>query len=113
MSLPVSPCKEILLLCFQLQIHLVLHISGKLSILANSLSSYISPMNTEWELHQSVFHAITHLWDTPHLDRFASSLNHYLLNFVSQALDPKAIAFDVMSISWEELLLMPCLLFYV
>jgi hypothetical protein len=37
----------------------------------------------------------------PHLDLFATSLNHKLDTFVSPVPDPLAYAVDVMSISWK------------
>jgi hypothetical protein len=37
----------------------------------------------------------------PHLDRFATSLNHKLNTFVSLVPDPLAYAVDAMSISWK------------
>ncbi|CAG2239794.1 unnamed protein product [Mytilus edulis] len=41
--------RDILLLCFQLQVHLVVrHIAGHLNILADTLSRSLAPVNTEW-----------------------------------------------------------------
>lgn len=94
--------RDILILCSQLQIHLtVRHISGSLNILADSLSRSLAPVNTEWELLQTVFNAVTLLWDCPHIDLFATSLNHKLPTFVSPVPDTKAFAVDAMSLSWE------------
>jgi hypothetical protein len=55
----------------------------------------------EWELLQVIFNAISLLWGRPHLDLFATSLNHYLDTFVSPVPDPLAYAVDAMSISWK------------
>jgi hypothetical protein len=97
-----SLCREILLLCSELQIQLVVrHIPGHLNVLADTLSRSLAPVNTEWELLQVIFNAISLLWGRPHLDLFATSLNHKLDTFVSPVPDPLAYAVDAMSISWK------------
>ncbi|VDI48589.1 Hypothetical predicted protein [Mytilus galloprovincialis] len=94
--------RDILLLCFQLQVHLVVrHIAGHLNILADTLSRSLAPVNTEWELLQVVFKAVTLHWGSPQIDLFATSLNHKLLTFVSPVPDPKSFAVDAMSLSWK------------
>ncbi|XP_071160985.1 uncharacterized protein [Mytilus edulis] len=94
--------RDILLLCFQLQVHLVVrHIAGHLNILADTLSRSLAPVNTEWELLQVVFKAVTLHWGSPQIDLFATSLNHKLLTFVSLVPDPKSFAVDAMSLSWK------------
>ncbi|CAG2202738.1 unnamed protein product [Mytilus edulis] len=51
--------REILLLCFQLQVHIVVrHIAGHLNILADTLSISLVPVNTEWELLHEVLKAV-------------------------------------------------------
>ncbi|VDI69819.1 Hypothetical predicted protein [Mytilus galloprovincialis] len=63
--------RDILLLCFQLQVHLVVrHIAGHLNILADTLSRSLAPVNTEWELLQVVFKAVTLHWGSPQIDLF-------------------------------------------
>jgi hypothetical protein len=90
------------LLCDHLRLHLVVrHVPGKLNVLADSLSRTLAPVNTEWELLQSVFQAITFQWGSPHVDLFATSLNYKLQVFVSPVIDPKAYAVDAMSFPWE------------
>ncbi|CAG2225795.1 unnamed protein product [Mytilus edulis] len=94
--------RDILLLCFQLQVHLVVrHIARHLNILADTLSRSLAPVNTEWELLQVVFKAVTLHWGSPQIDLFATSLNHKLLTFVSPVPDPKSFAVDAMSLSWK------------
>ncbi|CAG2206968.1 NEBL1_2 [Mytilus edulis] len=94
--------RDILLLCFQLQVHLVVkHIAGHLNILADTLSRSFAPVNTKWELHQVVFKAVTLHWGSPQIDLFATSLNHKLATFVSPVPDPKSYAVDAMSLSWK------------
>ena len=58
--------REILLLCNQLHLQIVVrHVPGKLNVLADALSRTLTPVNTEWELLQSVFQAITLQWGSP------------------------------------------------
>ena len=98
-------CKEILLLCDSLSIRLsVRHIPGKQNILADMLSRSLTPVNTEWELHPSVFHRITLMWFKPMIDLFATCLNNKLPTYMSPIPDPKAYAVDAMSHSWAGML---------
>jgi hypothetical protein len=70
-------CKEILLLCLLSHIHLVVrHIPGTFNVLADCLSRFHNPINTEWELRQVVFDSVVLQWDRPHVDLYATSLNH-------------------------------------
>jgi len=97
-----SLCREILLRCSELQIQLVVrHIPGHLNVLADTVSRSLAPVNTEWELLQVIFNAISLLWGRHHLDLFATSLNHKLYTFVSPVPDSLAYAVDAMSISWK------------
>ncbi|CAG2235591.1 NVL [Mytilus edulis] len=59
------------------------------------------PVNTEWEIHPSVFQEIILRWDRPHIDLFATSLNHKLETYVSPIPDEKAWAVDAMTLSWK------------
>jgi hypothetical protein len=76
----------------------VRHIPGHLNVLEDALSLSLTPVNTEWELLQVTFNAIRLRWGRPHLDLFATSLNHKLDTFVSPVPDPLAYAVDAMSI---------------
>jgi hypothetical protein len=61
--------KDVLILCSQFQIRLVVrHIPGRLNVLADSLSRFLAPVNTEWELHQAVFQSIVLHWGNPNID---------------------------------------------
>ena len=51
--------------------------------------------------YQVIFNAISLLWGHPHLDLFATSLNHKLDTFVSPVPDHLAYAGEAMSISWK------------
>ncbi|CAG2187227.1 unnamed protein product [Mytilus edulis] len=94
--------KEILLLCHSLNIFLsVRHVPGSQNLLADALSRSRVPVNTEWEIHPSVFQEIILRWDRPHIDLFATSLNHKLETYVSPIPDEKAWAVDAMTLSWE------------
>jgi hypothetical protein len=79
----------------------VRHIPGHLIVLADTLSRSLAPVNTEWELLQVMFNAISLLWGRPYLDLFATSLNRKLDTFVSPVPEPLAYAVDAMSISWK------------
>ena len=94
--------EEILLLCLLSHIHLVVrHIPGTFNVLADCLSRFHNPVNTEWELRQVVFDSVVLRWDRPHVDLFATSLNHKLETFVSPVPDPLSFAVDAMSLSWD------------
>jgi hypothetical protein len=85
-------CKEILLLCLLSHIHLVVrHIPGTFNVLADCLSRFHNPVNTEWELRQVVFDSVVLRWDRPQVDLFATSLNHKLETFVSPVPDPLSL----------------------
>jgi hypothetical protein len=45
-----------------------------------------------------VFDSVVLRWDRPHVDLFATSLNHKLETFVSPVPDPLAFAVDAMSL---------------
>ncbi|CAG2193387.1 unnamed protein product [Mytilus edulis] len=79
----------------------VRHVPGKLNVLADALSRTLTPVNTEWELLQSVFQAITLQWGSPHVDLFTTSLNYKVQVFMSPVPDPKAYAVDCMSVPWD------------
>ena len=97
-------CKEILLLCLLSHIHLVVrHIPGTFNVLADCLSRFHNPVNTEWELRQVVFDSVVLRWDRPHVDLFATSLNHKLETFVSPVPDPLSFAVDAMYLSWDRM----------
>ncbi|CAG2245169.1 unnamed protein product [Mytilus edulis] len=104
--------KEILLLCHSLNIFLsVRHVPGSQNLLADALSRSRVPVNTEWEIHPSVFQEIILRWDRPHIDLFATSLNHKLETYVSPIPDEKAWAVDAMTLSWKGMFSYMFLLF--
>ena len=58
---------------------------------------------TEWSLHPQVFKQICQKWFTPHVDLFATHLNHKLPLYVSPIPDPRAWDIDALNIDWTNL----------
>ena len=54
------------------------HIPGCLNVMADLLSRSNQVQSTEWSLHPQVFKQICQKWFTPHVDLFATHLNHKL-----------------------------------
>ena len=52
------------------------HIPGCLNVMADLLSRSNQVQSTEWSLHPQVFKQICQKWFTPHVDLFATHLNH-------------------------------------
>lgn len=59
------------------------HFPGKMNILADRLSCRVKIVTTEWWSLHPVFNWIMSLWDTSHLDLFATCLNNPLPVYVS------------------------------
>ena len=55
------------------------HIPGCLNVMADLLSRSNQVQSTEWSLHPQVFKQICQKWFTPHVDLFATRLNHKLV----------------------------------
>ena len=79
------------------------HIPGCLNVMADLLSRSNQVQSTEWSLHLQVFKQICQKWFTPHVDLFATHLNHKLPLYVSPAPDPKAWDIDALNINWTSL----------
>ncbi|XP_069109293.1 uncharacterized protein [Argopecten irradians] len=93
---------RVLLLCQEMQLTiLVKHLPGRLNVLADTLSRRRQPVLTEWQLNPSIFEGICQVWDRPHIDLFATSLNNQLPTFVSPVPDQLAWAVDALSLDWE------------
>ena len=58
---------------------------------------------TKWSLHPQVFKQICQKWFTPHVDLFATHLNHKLPLYVSPIPDPRAWDIDALNINWTNL----------
>ena len=56
--------------------------------------------STEWSLYPQVFKQICQKWFTPHVDLFATHLNHKLPLYISPVPDPKAWDIDALNINW-------------
>ena len=79
------------------------HIPGCLNVMANLLSRSNQVQSTEWSLHPQAFKQICKKWFTPHVDLFATHLNHKLPLYVSPVPDPKAWDIDALNINWTNL----------
>ena len=78
------------------------HIPGCLNVMAD-LSRSNQVQSTEWSLHPQMFKQICQKWFTPHVDLFATHLNHKLPLYVSPIPDPKAWDIDALIINWMGL----------
>ena len=65
------------------------HIPGCLNVMTDLLSRSNQVQSTEWSLHPQVFKQICQKWFTPHVDQFATHLNHKLPLYMSPIPDPK------------------------
>ena len=74
-----------------------------LNVMADLLSRLNQVQSTEWSLHLQVFHQICQKWFTPHVDLFATHLNHKLPLYVSPVPDPNASDIDTLNINWTGL----------
>ena len=83
--------------------HIILkarHITGCLNVMADLLSRSNQVQSTEWSLHPQVFKQICQKWFTPHVDLFATYLNHKLPLNISPVSDPNAWDIDSLNINW-------------
>ena len=78
------------------------HIPGCLNVMGNLLSRSNQVQSTEWSLHPQVFKQICQKWFTPHVDLFATYLNHKLPLYLSPVPDPKAWDIDALNINWTS-----------
>ena len=79
------------------------HVPGCLNVMADLLSRSNQVQSTEWSLHPQVFKQICQKWFTPHVDLFATHLNHKLPLYVSPIPDPRAWDIDALNINWTNL----------
>ena len=95
---------KIMTWCHHYQITLnARHISGCLNVMADLLSRSNQVQSTEWSLHPEVFKQIGHKWFTPHVDLFATRLNHKVPLYVSPVPDQNAWDIDALNINWSGL----------
>ena len=76
------------------------HITGRLNVIADKLSSHNQVIQTEWSLHQGIFNQICQRWHTPQIYLFATRFNKKLPLFMSPVPDNKAWVVTL-SLSWE------------
>ena len=82
---------KIMTFCHHYQITLrTRHIPGCLNVMADLLSRSNQVQSTEWSLHPQVFKQICKKWFTPHVDLFATHLNHKVPLYVSSVPDQHA-----------------------
>ena len=79
------------------------HIPGCLNVMADLLSRSNQVQSTEWSLDPQVFKQICRKWFTPHLDLFATHLNHKLPLYMYPIPHPKAWDIDALNIDWTGL----------
>ena len=68
--------------------------------MADLLSRLNQVQSTEWSLHRQVFKQICHKWFTPHVDLFATRLNHKVPLYVSPVPDQNAWDIVALNINW-------------
>ena len=91
---------KIMTWCHHYQITLkARHIPGCLNVMADLLFRLNQVQSTEWSLHPQVFHQICQKWFTPHVDLFATHLNHKLPLDVSPVPDPNAWDIDALNLN--------------
>ena len=92
---------KIMTWCHHYQITLkVRHIPGCLNVMVDLLSRSNQVQSTEWSLHPQVFKQICDKWFTPHVDLFATRLNHKVPLYVSPVPDQNAWDIDALNINW-------------
>ena len=79
------------------------HIPGCLNVMADLLSRSNQVQSTKWSLHLLVFKQICLKWFTPHVDLFATHLNHKVRLYVSPVPGQNAWDIDALNINWSGL----------
>jgi hypothetical protein len=89
------------------------HIPGVENTLADALSregtqshapTKVRGSSVEWHLLPSVCRSIFQRLDRPHVDLFASAVNHQLPAYYSWSRDPKALGRDALSADWSGII---------
>ena len=95
---------KIMTWCHRYQITLnARHIPGCLNVMVDLLSRSNQVQSTEWSLHPQVFKQICLKWFTPHVDLFATHLNHKVPLYVFPVPDQNAWDIDALNINWSGL----------
>ena len=79
------------------------HIPVCLNVMADLLSRSNQVQSTEWSVFLQVFKQICHKCFTPHVDLFATHVNHKLPLYVSPVPDQNAWDTDALNINWSGL----------
>lgn len=78
------------------------HIAEKKNILADRLSKFkVQP--TEWTLNKKIVLKLFTIWEVPHIDLFASVINHQTQIYCSWNPDHLAYARDALTIPWNNM----------
>jgi hypothetical protein len=77
------------------------HIPGRFNVIADRLSRREQALSTEWQLQPMILFRVFSVWGIPEIDLFATVYNAQLPVFVSPVPDPRAMAVDALSLSWE------------
>ena len=94
---------KIMTWCHHYQITLkARHIPGCLNVVADLLSRSNQVQSREWSLHPQVFKQICLKWFTPHVDLFATRLNHKVSLYVSPVPDQNTWDIDALNINWQR-----------
>lgn len=80
------------------------HISGRLNVLADTLSRSAGVIGTEWTIVHRALQPVWDLWGKPMIDLFATRFNSRLPIFVSPVPDDRALHVDALDMSWTGLL---------
>ena len=93
---------KIMTWCHHFQITLkARHIPGCLNVMADLPSMSNQVQSTEWSLHPQVFKQICLKWFTPHVDLFATRVNHKVPLYVSPVPDQNASDIYALNINWS------------
>ena len=99
---------KIMTWCHHYQITLrARHIPDCLNVIADLLSRLNQVQSTEWVLYLELFEQICQKWFTPHVDLFATRLNHKVPLYVSLVPDQHAWHIDALNIRWLGLTAYP------
>ena len=79
------------------------HIPGFLNVMADLMSRSNQVLSTKWSLHPQVFKQICYKWFTPHVDLFATRLNHKVPLYVSPVPNQNAWDIDALNINLSGL----------
>ena len=106
-----TPLWKIMTWCHHYQITLkARHIPECLNVMADLLFRSNLVQSTEWSLHPQVHSQICQKWSTPHVDLFATCVNHKLPLYMSPVPDPNAWDINWMCLTAHAYPLMSLLL---